>query len=295
MTIQYQTLVIACSELAYCARFLRTCRQAGKVQESISITRLASLNSQARFRDFAWNDNGFSFSYSYICGHSYNGISPLFYALGYCAYDLINYADDGYKRISSPDTSYSITYKLIKSLVSSGVDINQVNDLDCTPLLFATFQKDTSLIDILCKLGANPNKTTQIGVTPLIYAIQEGSYGAKTNDSSLTKSYYQQAIEEGNTEISKFLNSKGLKTRLKPKISGINIYSGFTSNESCFMVDFGSGIYEPLSKMLINLGFQYRLFENSALITNPSSYDIFEKRFSVYLSFQHLHLLKNIP
>lgn len=395
------------------------------------------------------------------------GISPLFYALGYSAYDLTSYLNEDYRKVFEVITSYTTTKDLLEILVNAGVDINQVNAFDCTPLLFATFQNDAALLRVLCKLGANPNKPTQEGITPLIYATQDGFYGiveqllkngaevnhklpdgntalfaavkanndsiaeqliqskasvneknsfglsplhyasgygfpymvnllvnagaainaedlhgntplmtavysgakevtnilvnsgadvniadskgntplmvatqfndtalikklylhhadinrvnnnrvnslsiaiesnsveafkllsalgAKTDDSSLTKSYYQQAIEVGSNEISTFLASGGQKTRLKPNIRGINIYTGFTSSESGFMVDFGGGIYEPITKMLINVGYKYRsVKDSSVIISNSTNNSLLEERYSVYLSFQHLILLK---
>lgn len=395
------------------------------------------------------------------------GISPIFYALGYCFYDLMNYANADYNASFSPDTSYSITYKLIKTLVNSGVDINQVNDKDCTPLLFATFQKDTSLIKILCKLGANPNKTTQEGVSPLIYASQENSYGvvkkllenganvnyklpdgnnalftavranndsitkllllfkanvneqndlkltplhyaagygypymtdllisfdantnetdlygntpliasvysgaqnvtdilidsgadvnlpdekgntplmiasqfndtvlikklfkadanlnsinknntdalsiaiennsfdalkelielgANTDNSKLSKSYYQLSKELENNEISNFLIDKGLKTKLKPNVSDVIFYSGFSNSKSDFMLDFGGGIHEPITNLLINVGYKYRPFSNRVQVYKDNSFfQFWEKRYSTYLNIQHLHMTK---
>ncbi len=395
------------------------------------------------------------------------GISPIFYALGYYKYDLLNYANEDYQNIFTPDTSISTTYNLLQLLVKSGADINLENELDCTPLLFATFQKDTSLIKILCNLGANPNKTTHDGVSPLIYAIQEGSYsvvkvliehganvnyilpdgnnaiftavranndsiaelllqnnaivnaknrqsltplhyaagngfpfitnllvsygaginesdingntpiissvysgaenvldilirsgadvnktdnngntpimiaaqfndtilirklfdagadlnilnksnsdalsiaiennsidafkylielGTITNNSQLNKSYYQLAREVGCTEIKSFIESKGLKSRLKPNISDINIYSGFSTSQNDFMLDFGGGIYEPVSHTLINIGYKYRPYSNRVLeYKNYSFYQFWEKRYSIYLSLQHLLVLK---
>jgi len=392
-----------------------------------------------------------------------NGISPIFYALGYSKYDLMNYANIDYISFLQPDTSISTTYNLLHLLTKAGADINLENELDCTPLLFATFQRDTSLIRILCALGANPNKTTQAGVTPLIYAIQEGSYGvaetlikhgadvsyrlpddsnalfnsvrsnndsiaelllqnkamvneknslgltplhyaagfgypfmvnlligyganvnetdiygntpliaaiysgalqvtdilidsgvdvnkpdnkgntplmiaaqfndtlligklshagadlnsinninlnalsiaienssaeafiklialgANTKNPSSGKSYYQHSIEIGCIEISSFLAGKGLQTRLKPNIGSINLYAGFSTNQNNFMYDFGSGVYEPISKLLINIGYKYQPFSNRVLVyKNSSYYQFWEKRNSIYLSIQYL-------
>ncbi len=396
-----------------------------------------------------------------------NGISPLFYALGYYAYDLTYYLNDDYRKLSDTNISYTTTENLLKILLNSGVDINQVNGFDCTPLLFATFQNDVKLLKILCKLGANTNKTTQQGITPLIYATQDEHYGivkqliengarvnyklsdgntalfmavkanndsiaellirnnalvndkdsleltplhyaagygypfmtnlliksraainskdqfgntplitavysganevsdilidsgadvnipdnrgntplmiavqfndtllisklfnagadlnrgnnkdinalsiaiknnsveafkllvdlgAKTDDPSLTKSYYQQSIEMGSNGVSTFLKSKGQKTRLKLNINGINIFTGFTSNENDFMYDFGGGIYEPITRMLINFGYKYRPSGNRELIYNNSSnYKLMEKKNAVYFSIQHQLILK---
>ncbi len=396
-----------------------------------------------------------------------SGTSPIFYALGYGVYDLLNYANDDYINFSIPDTSGLTTNNLIKQLVDAGADINQVNALDCTPLLFATFQKDASLIKILCNQGANPNKTTQAEVSPLMYAIQDGSYeviraliekgadinymltdgntalfaavrsnndsianlllknnarvnikndleltplhyaagfgypfmtqllisyganinendiygntpligaiysgaqlvteilidsgadvnladnkgntplmiasqfndttlinklfdtgadlnrinnssinalsiaiennsvdafkklialGANTDSSQQKKSYYQFSRELGCKEISSFLANKGLITRLKPNISNVFFYTGFSTSQSDFMLDFGGGIHEPITNMLINFGYKYRPHSSRIeMYRNSSFYQFWEKRSSFYLSVQHLLYLK---
>jgi len=396
-----------------------------------------------------------------------NGITPLFYALGYSAYDLTNYLNEDYCKVSPTDTSYTTTKKLIEILVNSGVNINQVNDFDCTPLLFATFQNDIELVKILCKSGANPNKPTQDGITPLIYATQDGYYGiveqliengaminnqlsdgntalfaavranndsiaelliqnnaeiniqnnysltplhyaagygyplmtdlllyygakvdttdsmgntplmtsvyagaykttellidagsdvnkrdlqgntplmiaaqfndttlinklfkagalidkvnnkknnalgfalknnsadafrmlidlgASIDNSSFKKSYYQQAYESDSYEISALLKNKGLQTRIKPNIKSINIYTGFSTSNYDFMVDLGGGIYEPVTKMMVNLGYKYRPFSSRVLeFRNSSFYQLWEKRYTFYLSLQHLIVLR---
>lgn len=396
-----------------------------------------------------------------------NGVSPLFYALGYSAYDLTSYGNPDYKKIYNADTSYSITKELLGVLVKAGADIDQVNNMDCTPLLFATFQNDSSLVNVLCKVGANPNKTTQDGVTPLMYAAQEGSFGvvkkliengadvnykpldgnsalfaavrankdtitelllqnkarineknylgvtplhyaagygfpfltnllisykanlntldfkentplmasvyagaiettnilinsgadvnipdnkgntplmiaaqfndtllvellykagadinrlnrnnysalsiaiennsvetfmelvefgAKTDTVALGKGYYQQAIEQGRREIATFLKTKNLNTIIKPKVSGVNFYTGFSTSSNDFMVDLGVGIFEPITRTLINVGYKYRPISNRVLIfKNASYYQFWEKRYSLYLSLQHLYMFK---
>lgn len=397
-----------------------------------------------------------------------NGISPIFYALGYSTYDLLNYANPDYLPLIIPDTSISTTYKLLQLLTKSGVDINLENDMDCTPLLFATFQKDTSLIRILCKLGADPNKPTSTEVPPIVYAIQDHSFstvkalvegganinyklidgnspfyiavrsnndriaeyflqkkaliddidntsktplhyasgygypymtsllishganlnktdnkgntplmsavysgaltvseilidsgadvniadnhgntplmvaaqfndtllveklhlaganikalndfglnalniaidnnsidafkklvelGANIDDSTLTESYYQQAKEKRSDAIAAFIQSKGLKTKVKPKISGINFYLGGSTSRNDFMLDFGFGVFEPVTIFLINFGYKYNPYSNRVLVyENSLFYQFWEKRYSFYLSIQHMLVLRN--
>lgn len=396
-----------------------------------------------------------------------NGITPIFYALGYNKYDLLNYANADYIDFFDPDSSVSTTNEMLKLLIKSGADINLVNELDCTPLLFAAFQKDTSLLNILCELGANPNILTLNKVSPLVYATQEGSYGvvkkliecgaevnynlpdgnnslitavrankdsitelllqnnailfkknnlgltplhyaagygypylstmlisygarvnepdiygntpliaavysgaqlvieilidagadvnladkkgntplmvaaqfndtllirmlfnaggdlnsikgkninaisvalnnnsvdafkklidlgANTSNPNSTISLYQHSKEIGNQEITSFLASRGLKTKFKPNISNINIYAGFSTSQNDFMLDFGGGMHELNSNLLINVGYKYRPFSNRIIVYRDSYfYQFWEKRHSFYISLQHLLVLK---
>jgi len=161
---------------------------------------------------------------------------------------------------------------------------------------------DTTLIRMLYNSGADFDKVNSRKANALSVAIKNNSIdafkmlinsGAKANDSILTKSLYQQSVESSDFEISTFLRDKGLKTKLKPNISRINFYTGFSSSSYDFMVDFGCGVYESISKMMVNFGYKYRPFSCRVLeYRNTLFYQLWEKRYAFYLSLQHLFVLK---
>ncbi len=199
-------------------------------------------------------------------------------------------------------SAYAGAYSVTETLVNSGADINFPDISGNTPLMVATQFNDTSLIRIFYTAGADLDKGNSRKANALSVAIKNNSidafkmlvnFGAKAKDSTLTKSLYQQSVESSDYEISTFLRDKGLNTKLKPNISRINFYTGFSSSSYDFMVDFGCGVYESISKMMVNLGYKYRPFSCRVLeYRNSSFYQLWEKRYAFYLSLQHFLVLK---
>ncbi|NOU19935.1 MAG: hypothetical protein HOO91_20440 [Bacteroidales bacterium] len=240
-----------------------------------------------------------------------NGLYPLHYAagLGYPVMtDLLLYYGAEPNVIDSDGntplmtSAYAGAYSVTETLINSGADINFPDKTGITPLMVASQFNDTTLIRMLYNTGADLDKVNSRKANALSVAIKNNSidafkmlvnFGAKAKDSILTKSLYQQSVESSDYDISTFLKGKGLNTKLKPNISRINFYTGFSSSSYDFMVDFGCGVYESISKMMVNFGYKYRPFSSRVLeYRNSSFYQLWEKRYAFYLSLQHLFVLK---
>jgi hypothetical protein len=158
---------------------------------------------------------------------------------------------------------------------------------------------------MLYNSGAKLDYTNRNNINALSIAIKNHSndafkllvdLGAKTDDSNHKFTFYQQAYESGNDGILTFIKSEGLSTRLKPNIGSIHLYSGFSTSSNDFMLDFGGGIYEPITRMLVSLGYKYLPKASRVLeYRNSEFYQFWEKRYSIYLSLQHLIIIKKVP
>ena len=241
-------------------------------------------------------------------------LTPLHYAAGY-GYPLmtdllINYGanldctdEDGNTPLAS--SVYSGAYKVSELLINAGADVNKPDKFDNTPVMIASQFNDTTLIRILYQSGAKLDKTNNHKSTALSITIKNNctdalkmlvNLGARTDDSSQNKSYYQLAYEKGNDDALSFLKSKGVKTSLKPNIGSINFFTGFSASNSDFMFDFGGGIYEPVTRMMVSLGYKYRPISSRVLeLRNSEYFQFWEKRYDIYLSLQHLIVLRRQP
>ena len=238
-------------------------------------------------------------------------LSPLHYAAGsgytYLVDLLVYYGapidiTDLYGNTPLMFSVYAGTIYSTEILIKSGANVNAADNYGNTPLMVAAQFNDTAMIKILYKAGAKPDITNKKGVNALSFAIKNDAFNASellldlgiAKDTIQTsKSYYQQAIEQGNEKIRDLLRSRNLKTKVRPNIANINFYSGMNFNSSDFMFDFGGGVYEPVSRTLIDIGYKYR--PKSCRITEyrqNNQYQFWEKRYSIYLSLQHLQELK---
>ena len=64
--------------------------------------------------------------------------------------------------------------KVVKLLLTRGVDINATNSKGCTILLKSSHRGRLDIFKLLLKSGADPNLATVSGITPLIYAAKWG-------------------------------------------------------------------------------------------------------------------------
>jgi hypothetical protein len=158
---------------------------------------------------------------------------------------------------------------------------------------------DTTLIRMLYKAGADINALNKNKNNALSLAIKNNSLnafkllvdlGAKIDDPNQRKNYYQQAFEERNYEIAKFIKDKGSNTRLKPNIRSTIFYTGLSTSNYDFMLDFGGGIYEPITRTVVSIGYKYRPLSSRVLeLRNSEFFQLWEKRYSLYLSIQQLY------
>ena len=73
--------------------------------------------------------------------------------------------------VRDPETSL----KMIKMLVSLGVDPQKEDSLKQTSLFYASREGLTNVIDYLCTEGGNQvNRQDKYGQTPVYYAVREG-------------------------------------------------------------------------------------------------------------------------
>ncbi|MHC1704847.1 MAG: ankyrin repeat domain-containing protein [Tenuifilaceae bacterium] len=240
-----------------------------------------------------------------------NGLSPLHYASGFGYPYLVELLLYFGSSIDTTDFSgntpllsavYSGAFTSAQILINQGADVNKTDIYGNTPLMIAAQFNDTTLIKLLYKAGADINRINNRKVNALSFAIQNNSFeacelllglGADTIKDFTGKSYYQQSVESNNKAISELFKNRNLKTRLKPTISSYNFYSGFTFSNSDFMFDFGGGVYEPVSRIMINIGYKYRPVSSRIIEYRDNSfYQFWEKRYAFYLSLQHLHELK---
>lgn len=239
------------------------------------------------------------------------GVSPIHYAAGYGYPYMTNLLIDYGAKIDTTDlsgntplmSSVYVGAKIASELlINSGAQLNKADKYGVTPLMVAAQFNDTSLIRLLYKNGADPALLNTRGVNALSFAIENNAIeackllvelGAYSKSDSVSKSYYQQSVELGNADISNFLISNNLKTKLKPSIGNYNLYSGLNFSNGDFMLDFGGGIYESISKTMVNIGYKYR--PHSARIIefrDNEFYQFWEKRYSIYVSIQKMFELK---
>lgn len=240
-----------------------------------------------------------------------NTLTPLHYAAGYgyqYLVDLLIYYGASIDTLDDFGNSplmvsiYSGAIYTSEKLINAGADVNKTDIYGNTPIMVAAQFNDTTLIKLLYHAGADLNKVNNRKSNALSFAVQNNSYdackllldlGFNTNNEIIDKSYYQQSIENSNKEISTLLKERNLKTKLKPYIGGIDFYSGFSFSNNDFMFDFGGGIYEPTTKMMVNIGYKVRPYPSHIVeYRNNSFYQFWEKRHSLYLSFQHFYSLK---
>jgi ankyrin repeat protein len=63
----------------------------------------------------------------------------------------------------------------VKSLLTSGVDVNMKGLANETALMLAVFERHPAIVDILLKAGANVNMESVMGWTPLMWAVNSSS------------------------------------------------------------------------------------------------------------------------
>ena len=201
--------------------------------------------------------------------------------------------------------TYSGAPNVTTLLIESGADVNISDNHGNTPIMIATQFNDTLLIQKLISAGAEINAQNDNQINSLTIAIENNAidafkklvkHGARTDLSPKNRGYYQFAKEKGCIEIANFLADEGLKTNLKLNINRINFYSGISTSKNDFMLDFGGGIQESVSNLLINFGFKYRPHSNRVQVFKDNTfYQFWEKRYSFYLSMQYLMMLKRNP
>jgi len=240
-----------------------------------------------------------------------NGLSPLHYASGFGYPYLVELLLYFGSSIDTTDFSgntpllsavYSGAFTSAQILINQGADVNKTDIYGNTSLMIAAQFNDTTLIKLLYKAGADINKINNRKVNALSFTIQNNSLeacelllnlGADTVKDFTGKSYYQQSRESNNKAISKLFESRNLKTKLKPTVGSFNFYSGFSLSNRDFMFDFGGGVYEPISRIMANIGYKYRPVSSRIIEYRDNSfYQFWEKRYAFYLSLQHLHELK---
>jgi len=64
------------------------------------------------------------------------------------------------------------TYADVEAALKSGTNIDQKNEYDVTPLMFAVNNKDLSIAKLLIEKGANVNAEANGSFTPLFYAVE---------------------------------------------------------------------------------------------------------------------------
>lgn len=237
------------------------------------------------------------------------GLSPLHYASGYGYPFMTNLLIANGASVDITDYNgntplmtsvYSGAKEVTQILIDSGADLNLKDNKGNTPLMIAAQFNDTLLVKKLSLAGARMDEFNKKKHNALSIALENNAvdafkmlidFGVKA-DSMVGKSYYQQAVERGNSDIALFLKKRGLNTRLHPNINGVNFYTGFSTSPNDFMVDIGVGVYEPITKMLVNIGYKYRPFASRVLeYQNSSFYQYWEKRYSFYVSLQHYFVL----
>lgn len=190
-------------------------------------------------------------------------------------------------------------------LIESGANVNSADNNGNTPLMVAAQFNDTLLIQKLYSAGADINTQNSRYNNALTIAIENNAVnafrklldlGISTEIPQNSKGYFQLAKEKGCNEIANILAKRGLKTRVSLNIGKINFYSGFSTRKNDFMLDFGGGIQESVTNLLVNFGFRYKPFSNRVLVYRDNVfYQFWEKRYSFYLSLQHLVILKRNP
>lgn len=241
-----------------------------------------------------------------------SGLTPLHYAVGY-GYPamtelLIYYGTDTNLQDSKGNTPlmasvYSGAIEVTKMLIKAGADVNKKDYTGNTPVMTAAQFNDTLLIRTMFNAGASLNEINRYNSNALSFAVRNNSIdafkllvdlGANIDGLNLKKSFYQQACENGYMELAAIIKNKGFNSKLKANIGSINFYTGFSTSNYDFMIDLGGGIYESISRTMVNIGYKYRPFSARVIeYRNSEFYQFWEKRYAIYLSVQHLIKLKN--
>ncbi len=178
-------------------------------------------------------------------------------------------------------------------LIESGADVNLPDKDGNTPLMVAAQFNDTVLIEKLINAKADVRLKNKMQKDALTIAIENSSTEAFIKlfpfiDNSLYNNNLQRAKEFGSNKIVNYLSSKGIHSEFKFIIKGLNFYSGFSVSKTDFMLDFGTGIQEFSTNLIINLGYKYKPITNRVLVLRDNAYyQLWEKRYSIYLSVQY--------
>lgn len=201
--------------------------------------------------------------------------------------------------------TYSGAINSLQILVEYGANVNCNDNNGTTPLMVAAQFNDTAVIRYLYHSDSDLYSKNNRNSDAISYAISNGSVDALSilidlyNQDSLNKnkeSYNQLASNYGITGISNILKNKGIASKVKPGIHKVNFYTGYDFSYDDFMLDFGTGIFEPVTRLSLNLGFKYRPVSCRVVeFRDLTEYQFWEKRYSFYLALNYYHPLVFTP
>lgn len=198
---------------------------------------------------------------------------------------------------------YSGAYLSSKLLLEQGANPNLCNEKGVSPLMVAAQYNDTSLANLLLNYEADVNLLDDRQTNALAYAISNNSkemvvllkdYGAF--DQRLSKSYYQIAAETEFENMRVYIDSIGLKTKLKPSLGNVCIGTGTIFSNHEFMWGFSLGIAEQITKLNFNIEYWFRPSPIATLRYGSNGYYQYrEKRQVVGLRVDRFFKIRTFP
>jgi len=139
--------------------------------------------------------------------------------------DIKTRCESGFAETTLAQAVKSRRYSIVEKLVAKGMNINERDKFNRTPIYYAIEEDDAEMNLLLIRKGANLKNRDMLGETPMLYAVKNNKYvaiqqliknGGNPNDkNSNNESLLQCAIDNNNYSMVKLLIENGANTQAK--------------------------------------------------------------------------------